>query len=337
MLALVAGNGPLAGTAAAGSVDVDPSTLGRGENPTVAYLVRDTIRDGDLRVPATTRGHHEELWTVAGGYLLDDQVGPRDVHRLVYVARSGAKRTIARHRWPTGTVVSPDGRWISWGEALGRDPGPAPPALVTVARPRSGRVVASRRFHWATVLAVSGHRVLLTRMGRNERWTTWWWNFRRDTMSRLSPDLGVRASLAHRRLVLGVGEQDAFSYRVAPLDRPRRTLWNAPLNSPRSWSPDGTRTLATHNYLDDTGTTRWDVRTDRTGQRLLRVTGRLDWTAVWEDDSHFLVIAQGDDGAAAVVRCSVGGDCERASRVWALEVPDYLPNYIAPPVLLALR
>ena len=36
-------------------------------------------------------------------------------------------------------------------------------------------------------------------------------------------------------------------------------------------------------------------------QRLGRITGRLAWDAVWEDDAHFLTLALGDSGQAAIM------------------------------------
>jgi hypothetical protein len=56
---------------------------------------------------------------------------------------------------------------------------------------------------------------------------------------------------------------------------------------------------------------------------------------VWEDDDHFLTLALGDSGQAAVIRCTVTGECERASRLFEVGKATSQPNYIAPPVVLA--
>jgi hypothetical protein len=61
------------------------------------------------------------------------------------------------------------------------------------------------------------------------------------------------------------------------------------------------------------------------------VSGRLDWDASWEDNRHFLTMAQGDSGTAAIVRCTVAGRCERASRLWHVPLPDDPSVYYAPP------
>lgn len=74
---------------------------------------------------------------------------------------------------------------------------------------------------------------------------------------------------------------------------------------------------------------------DPSGRRLGQVDGRLDWnSAIWEDDTHFLTLAQGDSGKAAIIRCTVTGSCERASRMWSRPVEEHA-YYTAPPVLLA--
>lgn len=337
-LAAAASAATVALVALSGSVPVqanpsrlDPATLGRGADPFVPYLVGDTIRDGHRQVAATRRGDHYRLWTTTRGYVLDDFVQSSEVFRLVFVGHGGQQRVIARRSWPTGEAVSPSGRRIAWGKAVGRL---GPPTVVTVGNPNDGRVVASRRFHFATVFAVTGSRVLLTLRGRNTPETTWWWNYRRDTLSQVSSQPARRVDVRHDRIVLGTGSEDSFCNRVAPLSRPEQTLWASCRIGPRSWSPDGARALATHTYFDETGTDRWLTVRDRTGKRLGRVDGRLDWDSVWEDDRHFLTVAQGDNGSAAVIRCTVAGRCERASPLWDVPWHGYPPFYLAPPVVL---
>ncbi|GEP39212.1 hypothetical protein NPS01_28750 [Nocardioides psychrotolerans] len=88
-----------------------------------------------------------------------------------------------------------------------------------------------------------------------------------------------------------------------------------------------------------------DVRHDRVvfarpsaGEFCNRATviGRLDWDTAWEDDAHFLSLAQSDTGKAAIIRCDLAGACERASRMWDIPVSSE-PSvyYVRPPVVLA--
>lgn len=59
---------------------------------------------------------------------------------------------------------------------------------------------------------------------------------------------------------------------------------------------------------------------------------------MWEDDAHFLTLAQSDAGRAAIIRCDLTGSCERASRLWDVPVPpDPSLFYASPPVVLATR
>jgi hypothetical protein len=287
---------------AAAPSPLDPAALSRGADPGVVHLVRDTIHDGVLRVPATERGRHEGLWVVAGGYLLRDYDVGRPRHVVVtFVDPSGTRRVVARSQDWIDVRVSPSGRHVAVEHATG--PGLLR-SVVTVSETATGHVLASRTIRLGTLAAVTDHRVLL---GKRARWhdpATLWWNYDRD--------------------------------RVAVLSRPARTLWRSCAAYPHQWSPDGTRALASWTYFDAAGTDRWWVLDGRTGARLSTVTGRLDWDAAWEDDTHFLTLAQSAAGRAAIVRCDVSGTCERASRLWDVPVPSEPSLYYAPPpVVLA--
>lgn len=324
---LVAFGAPAASPAA--PAPVDPSTLSRGENPAVVYMVRDTIRDGALRVPATTLGRHFDLWSTSRGYVVKDLVrGP--FFRLVFVDRSGEKRVLARD---VATVaVSGDGTRIAWSKDVGRYGGP--PSVVTMANPNSGKVIGRHRFGLgARVVAVTGHRVLLSRLFTSITGTLWW-QPTGDTVRKISDESAVRVDFGNNRIVFDIPRDAPACNRVAPWSNFDRTLWRSCDIYPAAWSPNGDFALATHTYFDDVGTNLWLTIDGTTGVRHSRVTGRLDWEAVWEDNQHFLTIAQGDDGMASIIRCTTAGACERASRLWDMGVPDYQPNYIAPPVVL---
>jgi len=323
--------------ATAGGTPVEPATMARGPDPSVTYLVRDTIHDGMLRVPGTTLGVHQRLWDVRGGYLLEDWVQKSQVSRLVFVGKgdhAGEKRVVGRSPVLMTAAVSPRHTRVAW--TSGRNE-LSTPTRVSVADPVTGHVVASRKFPWAKVLGVTRTRVLLSRRGIHPPTTTVWWNFRHHRVTTVAGREGVRADLRHDRIVLATGafDEPAFCNRVAYLSHPARTLWSSCRWSPHSWSPDGARVLATHTYFDDVGTDRWLALRASDAQRLGRITGRLAWDAVWEDDAHFLTLALGDSGQAAIIRCAVGGTCERASRLWDVGKATDQPNFIRPPVVLS--
>lgn len=323
---------PAVGAAAS---PVDPAAMPRGADPAVVHLVRDTIRDGDRRLPATRRGEHDALWVVAGGYLVrDHDVGPRRLTRVVFVSRSGERRVVARSRLWIEARVSATGRRVATQVWPDDD---SERSVITVSRPRTGAVVARRGFRFATLAALTDHRVLV---GRRIRWhdpATVWWSFTRDSVRRMYHQAAMRADTRHDKVVFDRSDDGEFCNRVAVLSRPARTLWRSCRVYPHQWSPDGTRAIATHTYFDAAGTDRWWVVDGRTAQRQAQITGRLDWDAVWEDDRHFLTKAQSEAGKAAVIRCDVTGSCERASGVWDVPLPEQSVYYASPPVVLADR
>jgi len=319
----------------AASPRIDPAAMPRGADPAVVHLVRDTIRDGDRRIPATRRGEHGALWVVAGGYVVRDyNVGPRRSTRVVFISRTGERRVVARSRLWIEVRVSPTGRRMAtqvWPNDLTQR------SVITVSRPRTGRVVAQQELRLATLAALTDHRVLV---GRRIRWkdpATVWWNYERKTVRRIHHQAAVAADVRHDKVVFDRSDDGEFCNRVAVLSRPARTLWRSCQVYPHQWSPDGARAIATHTYFDAAGTDRWWVVDGRTAQRQARITGRLDWDAVWEDDQHFLTKAQSDAGKAAVIRCDLTGSCERASRIWDVPLPDDSLYYAPPPVVLADR
>ena len=335
---LVAGAGAWA-PATAGAAPVEPAKLTRGANPAIAYLVHDVIHDGSARITATHRGQHRKLWVVKGGYVVQDLLRRHSTYRLVFIgagAHAGEKVVIGRSHFDQSVAVSTGGDRIAWTHGPNDT---TTRTLVSVSDPATGRVLVSRTFQWARVLGVSRSRVLLARRDRpvQEHPTTVWWNHRRHHVTTIARREAVRADLAHNRIVIATGQFDepAFCQRVAPLSHPRRTLWRSCSLAAHDWSPNGKRVVATHTYFDDVGTNRWFTLRASDATRLGQIRGRLDWNAVWEDDHHFLTLALGDSGKGSIIRCTVGGRCERASRLFQLGKVTYQPNYIAPPVVLA--
>jgi hypothetical protein len=325
----------LAQAPARASVDpIEPASLARGADPQVAYLVHDVIRDGDLRIPVSRNGMHAALWEVAGGYVVRDvNVAPGGRSRLTFVSDTGQRREIARSQGWLTVAVSADGRRVAYQQTLSPT---GELTVVTVEKPRSGRVLARHRFRLAVLVALDSERVLL---GMRTNWrdpASVWWHYRSGRTQRWYDQAAVMADIPHNRVVFDWQTAGEFCTRVAALSHPRHTLWRSCRMMPHQWSPDGTRALATHAYFDARGTTRWWVIGGSSSERELAVAGRLDWHAVWEDDAHFLTLAQGEDGMAAIVRCDLTGSCERASRTWQMPLdPDLY--YTSPPVTLAQR
>jgi hypothetical protein len=318
--------------AAAEPAHIDPAALPRGDDPAVVYMVRDTIRDGDRRVAATKWGEHQSLWVVSGGYLVRDvNVGPRGLTRVVYISRAGERRLVARSRDWMAVAVSASGRRVAVQRSSGST---GLRTVITVTFPRTGRVIAHRELRMASLVAVTDHRALI---GRRARWhhpVTVWWSYEHNRLRRIYHQAAVGADVRHDKVVFDRTSVGEFCNRVAVLSRPARTLWHSCRMYPHQWSPDGRHAIATYTYFDAAGTARWWVIDGRTAELQARIAGRLDWDAVWEDDAHVLTLALGDSGQASIIRCTVGGQCERASRLWDVGTATYQPNFIPPPVVL---
>ena len=320
--------------AAAEPGHIDPAALPRGDHPAVVYLLRDTIRDGARRVPATHRGEHEALWVVSGGYLVRDvNVGPRGSSRVVYISRAGERRVVARSRDLLTVAVSASGRRVAVQRSASST---GLRTVITVSSPRTGRVIAHRELRMANLVALTDHRALI---GRRAHWhhpATVWWSYQHNRINRIYHQAAIRADIRHDKVVFERTPVGEFCNRVAILSRPARTLWHSCQMYPQQWSPDGRLAIATYAYFDAVGTARWWVIDGRTAQRQATVAGRLDWDAVWENNNHFLTLAQSDAGKAAIIRCDLTGSCERASRLWNVPVPsDPSVYYASPPVVLA--
>jgi hypothetical protein len=317
---------------------VDPATLDRGADPRIAYLVRDTLHDGDRRIRVWPRGRHQGLWETDPGYIVWDAVGrrlggPRYHMRVVAVDRDGDKRLLGRSKHLLIPVVSASGRRVA---LINR---PFPPvsrrAVIRVVNPHTGRVLARRTFGFEThVSAVTDRRVLVDVPG--SRWAptlTWWWNYRRDTMRRMSGWRAVDADVRADRVVFSRNHTGTTRCRrVAPLSHPRRTLWRECRLMTQHWNAKGTRALAGAPAWewDHTGPDRWVAVTGRSRERTGQVAGHLNWSTSWESNKHFLAIARNHRNRVAVIRCRFDGRCERASRLWSIPA-----NEDSPPVILA--
>lgn len=308
---------------------LDPAALPRGANPGIVYLVRDEIRDGKLRVAAPTWGRHEALWKTAEGYVVRAHRGR--LTRLVSVSQTGRKRVLTEAHSFVGTAVSPNGRLVAWDQDVD-DQGMR--QVVKIANPRTGKVLAQHRFRVTSVVAVNRAWVLLSQR-RASGPRTFWWNYRKDAVSPVYDQPASGVDLRHDRIVFDLRTDGDFCNRVALLSEPSHTLWRSCRFYPHQWSPDGAHAVATATYFDAAGTYYWATIDGTTAARLGRVTGRLDWDAAWEDDEHFLTLAQSDEGKAAIIRCAVDGRCERASRLWNIPLPELSVYYAAPPVVLS--
>jgi hypothetical protein len=252
--------------------------------------------------------------------------------RLTAYDRDGSSYVVARGSWLT-VVVSPDKRRVVVTDDVRGGLGPF---VVTVVNPTTGRELGSRSFRYADAVGVDDTKVVLNRLTADHDIVSAAWRYERDTLTRISGRRVQDTDLLQRIFVFaGIG--DGGGQGCARITRSydiSRTLWRPCRYEPSDWSRDGDHALATWDYFDVAGTDRWLVANGRTGDKQRWIFGRLAWVAVWEDNDHFLTMAQGDDGDRAIIRCSVQGPCERASRLWDGRINEDL-YYTAPPALLA--
>jgi hypothetical protein len=322
----------LAAPAQAKPAHLDPAALARGADPQIPYLLGNTLHDGDRTVRVAKAPNHIALYETRRGYVVVDNL-PRAkrTFRITSISDSGRRKVIARPEASYTTALSPFGNRLAWSDRISDLSGRS---IVKVVDPHTGRRVARRAFRNADVLAVTANRVLITRTlpGGNEA-VTLWWNYRRDRVRQVAPQQGLHADVRNDVLALSRPFAGACA-RVVRLSRPERQLYRNCRIDPHTWSPNGRHAMATNIYFDAPGTDRWVVTDARTGEPRARVTGRLDWDVAWEDNRHFLTMAQSDQGKAAVIRCDLQARCERAGRLWdrAVNEDEY---FVGPPVLLA--
>ena len=291
----------------------DPTTLSRGPDPAVVWMSGRTVHTADgrtetLPLPASHATSLRLLGKRHGSWIVFDDYG---VTVKVLAINGERVRTIWRHVvYDPGTVyaLSRGGddivQWFT-------DRGDRTAAAVFDLK---GHHIASHTFSAGTILDFSDDRLLLG-FSKTVSWEPG------------SPPVRIadRATWADaQRDVLFVDDAD---YKAGPtsLATPGVPPWTAGF-LPRAISPDGVWVAGLSN-------TRLVVRRMTDGAKAA-VTGlRLarDPALAWEPDGSLLVQVQSSRGQA-LVRCTTGGACERATD-WlgpAISFPDqgqYFGNY----------
>jgi hypothetical protein len=338
--ALVTASSQLA-SANEGTTSVDPTTLPRGARPQVPYLRTDTgvIHDGARAVRVTIPGDLRFFADARDGYVLSGYPDARKRHWLAVYHTDGHRRVLARaydEIW--NVTVAPGGGRVAYSV------GGTNPTRIVIRRLSDGAVLARRSFRRETrIVAFGTHRLLLAQGRSNFDTVTRWWRPGRTK-------LGVYANTGRARAADLSAHQVEMAYsgsntRMESIPRGAEPAWKVPQwwEMP-GWSPDDRRIFFVSGLedVDAWAYQQLDV-VGRRGRELHRFTG---WFAgvledthalVWEDNRTFLVDAYtlGSDatlGRGAVVRCHVGGSCERASAVFDVGGVRSLPYWLAPRV-----
>lgn len=286
------------------STVVQPGTLPGGPRPRVLYQQRRTIHDGDrtVRIRGPKRLHL--VGKGRGGYVL---VRYGNYHGHLWRIRPGhkAKRV--------GTV--PDAGYNGGGETYGISmrgnriayavPDRAGGDHLYVRALPSGKSVRER---WLTssftsILAYPGSRMVLASGG------TRWYSPKTNERRKISDDTALAVDVDDNVMtVRGGTDSDRFS--VVAFDDPDQELSGWRRGVPLLLSPDGRYVLT---RLGDGRTLK--IRRTTTGKvvRSFKAALTITGSARWESNRQVVMTVRGSK-VAAVVRCNVNGECERASR-----------------------
>jgi hypothetical protein len=301
--------------------EIPLSRLPRGADARLPYVYKGVIHDGRARVRLPRADGVFRLDRVANRYVVLLYDNQPDRYRLLLVAADGSVTTIqsSAHRID-GLAVSPGRRRIAWS-TITKD-NPATASTLRTADVSTGRVRHKRNVNYAVHLGAWTDRgVLISPQSDASRDTRVW----SPTSGRISGPLrrGFRlGEVSKVGNLMGVsydgGHRDHYCGGVVRLDKPTDTLWTScQYHVGSDFSPDGRTALLYPVLSDGEGVGRWVVANARTGRRAFSLDGDFETDVFWEDARHFLVsVAQGR--REAIVRCSVDGYCERASRFAAV-------------------
>jgi hypothetical protein len=312
---------PAAVAGGEGPTQVRPSRSPQGERPQVLHEQREVIHDGDravrVRVPRDQRtGDTRLLGRTTRGYVVGSsrQLDPDHWRFDLWRVRPGhATQRIRSFSTDAVGDYTLDAQGKRIAIAIDRRGFSG----LLVLRVPSGKVVARRPMAGQLTLEHFGRRLLVSRL-EPER-TVWF-----------APGTGAVDRVAAKRSVwLGRGlvtreerRTNPEGYpclRVVRLSAPDEPVWRSCTWSPWALAPDGRHVVVGKNAdAPSTGPTRLQVQRLDGGAvvRELRVPARGDAgfsTVLWEDRSHLLMVTQ-DLKRAAVMRCSLAGTCERATR-----------------------
>ena len=303
--------------AAAPRTVLAPLTGRRGPNPKVSYYDRRShrIHDGRRSISARFPGLVTQVAKVRGGYVLVNQrsdVNSRTTFR--FVNTSGRSRIVGHGWFAYLTAVSADGRRIAYSTGAAR--------LTCVVRVADGRTVSRLFAGGGDVVALGRVRALVDAGSR-----TVWWTPRTDRVTHYADDEAYAADLSARRVALLEGDS-SLTY-VGSFPRGSLTPWRLP-DTERVARFSGThRRVLTLGHQDRRPTSNYTLmrlRSTRTGVVRRTFLGRLDpvQDPRWEDTRTFLALVKARHRPPgtireAWVRCTVGGRCERASRVFTLD------------------
>ena len=286
-----------------------PGALPRGADTPLLHMEEEVIVDGDLRIPVDGPAHMWLMGRIGPDYLVTTARADFEGYTVRLVRRNGTQRVLQRFGDRTSATMSADGRFLALVR-LAR-----PGTHIKVVRTRTGELVRERTFptYGLEVSDYGQRRMVITGL-RNR---TYWWNPIRNRLRLIVPRPGG-AHIEADRLVILLPDPDP-PYRdcqkTVRLSRPTEVVWRSCRDIPLSFSPDTGRMLTVDIRSDGIGPRTINVRGPRGKLRQSHEAPMWFGFTEWESDGSLLLQPVGKRYLAAV-RCTLGGGCERASRLY---------------------
>ncbi|WP_158563958.1 hypothetical protein [Jiangella anatolica] len=316
---VIGANGPSTGADPAGLGLVELARLDAGPAPEVPWYGGDALHFGDSATPFEYLGGLESppatIARISGGYVVTQ--GEADLaHATVTLVRDDGEQIELTTGLAQPPVVSSDGERVAWSvrnEEVVRDTPQTFTTTVTVAD-ATGEVVAQLPASASPYADPAGFladgRLVLNAEVDGEP-GVYAWEVGDDAIT----PLPIPASLLAMAPAadLGLYNEGDGRYEVADLAT-GEDLWRFEDGKDAAFSPDGRYIAGSDRPDAPNPPLELVLRDARTGDEVLRVA--FEWIAhrIWESPTSIVLsVVQG--GEAALVRCTVDGDCERVTEL----------------------
>ncbi|SDU67487.1 TolB-like translocation protein [Jiangella alkaliphila] len=318
VVGVVGTDGPTTGIDPAGGGVVDLGELGIGPAPEVPWYEGGALHFGDSTTPYEYLGRPENPATIqriSGGYVVT-QSEPDLTHATVTLVRDDGEQVVLATGLVEPPVVSADGERLAWAvqnEEVIRDTQQTFTTTVSVAD-AGGELLAELPASASPYASPAGFladgRLALNAEVDGERGVHAW-EVGDDAITQLP--VGADLLAMSPAVGLGVYNDGDGAYVAADLAT-GEDLWLYEDGKNPSFSPDGRYIAGSDRPNAPDSPVELVLRDARTGDEVLRVA--FEWIAHrrWESPTSIVLsVVQGTE--AALVRCTVDGDCELATEL----------------------
>ncbi len=314
------------------TVTIDPDELPRGLAPSIPWFESNTLHDGAVEADLgeIRLGAKDSYFVTRNGYLTyqfccEDR--PTTTHETRLLDKNGGLQRTLPGEDP---FVSPDGRTVAMTSGSG--------FTLTLFDTENGAAKAETDVPTLVrVVGFVGEKVLYTAVLNDAEVldASYLWDPETGTKTAVGPIGSVGATDGQRLVAVTVPSEQSHCGRVVGLDDRSKVLWERCPGTVTSISPDGRYATAQVDSTpqDATSVHAMDLLVyDLTERRLVsRLQSYTFGQVVWESADRLLLVldggTDGKSGRTAIVRCTVTGDCERATEVRSR-------SQVLPPVFL---